>query len=335
MINAAMTLGAIVAAGLSTVFVIGLGAWAPSLIFLQTDLLFAVVFILFCASSAIAPSIDAIAIAHRKAHYALGRGLIFNALRLPIPVALMGVFGSFGLFFPFLLGLLVSALVAVFVFAPRLVMGYRPAPTFRFEELRPLLRFSVGNHLAYLLSSAAPSLLPLLVVEYRSSIENAWFYVAWTVGTALYVIPGSFATSLFAEGSQVQPDLRSDVYRALYAASVILLPAGLVLYFFGNVVLAMFGVSYAAGGFELLRWLVLATPFVLVNGVYLALIRIEQRVKPIIAVAGFVSAFALGASWFILPIYGLPGVGLAWLLSQGLVTIGIALTTVAKVQSKP
>ena len=329
MVNASMTLSALVAMAIAAGFVVGSGVWAPSLYFVRGSPLFLAAFVAFCGLFAATPVIDAVAIAYRKAQYAFGRNTIYNGLRLPLPILFVGSFGVFGLFSPFLLAGFVAALAGVLWVLPRLLARYRPVPTLRLGPLRPLVRFSLGNHAAALLGSIAPAVLPLLVVELRSPAENAWFYIAWFLGTMLYVIPGAFMTSLFAEGSQVARDLRREVERAVLGSAALLVPAGLFLYVYGDRLLAIFGPSYAAGGFGLLRWLVLATPFVLINGVYVTIVRLGKRVGPLIAAGVFASLFITGTSSLLLPGRGLPGVGIAWFFGEAMVSLAIGLALVA------
>lgn len=329
-VNASLTLSALASMLLGLVFVLGIDVWAPSFFFIRIDPRFFIAFVLFCGIVGVVPMIDAVAIARRKAQYALGRNAIYNGIRAPLPIVLAGIFGIFGLFFSFVLGALAGALVGLFLFLPRLIARYRPRPTLRFGSLRHLFRFSLGNHAAGLLAAVAPSMLPLLVVELRSPVENAWFYIAWFLGSMLYVIPGAFTLSLYAEGSQVNADVPRDVSRTVIGSALLLLPAGLFLFFFGDWLLAIFGSTYASGGFELLRWLVVATPFVLTNAVYLTLVRIKKRISPLILASAFVSFFVVTASWLLLPSYGLTGVGIAWLFGQALLSLVVGAAVAAK-----
>ncbi len=329
MVNASMVWSGLVATAIAVLFVLGSGVWAPSLFFVRANVLFFLSFVAFCALFAVVPVIDAVAIALRKANYAFVRNTVSNVLRVPLPILLLGTFGVFGLFSPFLLAGLVAALLGLVLFLPRLLVGYRPVPTLRIGPVRPMFRFSIGNHAAALLGTIAPSVLPLLVVELRSPVENAWFYVAWSLGNMLYVIPGAFVTSLFVEGSQVERNISRDVGRTVTGSALLLVPVGLFLFFAGDWLLAIFGPSYAAGGFALLRWLVLGTPFVLINSVYLTLVLVEKRVAPVIVAAAFSSFFSIGGSWVLLPGRGLPGAGIAWFLGAGIISLAIGIGLVA------
>ncbi len=329
MVNTSMTLASLLAMALGLTFVLGTDLWAPSLSFVRTNLPFFFVFVLLCGILATVPTIDGVAISCRKAQFVLGRNVIYNGLRASLPIAFVGIFvgafGIFGLYFSFVLAALVGAVLALFVFIPRLLVSYRPMPEMGVDTLRPLFGFSIGNHVASLIGGIAPVVLPLLIIGLRSPVENAWFYVAWFLGTMLYVIPGAFVTSLYAEGSQPVVNLSRDVRRTAVGSALLILPAGLFLYFYGDWVLLLFGETYALGGFGLLRWMVLASPFVTISGIYLTLVRIEKRVGPLIAATAFTASFTLGVSWFLLPSYGLQAVGFAWFLSQVLVSVAVGV----------
>ena len=325
MVNTSLTLSVVSALALGVLFVGGGAVWSANLALLQKDLAIAAGFVAFCGLFAVGPILDAAAVAYRESRYVFVRSTLYNGMRVPLPFLFVGILGVIGLLLSFLLGALVAAVLAGFAFLPRFLARYRPKPTLRLDVLRPLFRFSIGNHVAGIIAILVPSLLPLLVVNLRGLTENAWFFVAWFVGSMLYVIPSSFATSLFAEGSQRNQKIARDVGRVFLGSAVLVLPTGLFLWFRGDWILGIFGASYAVAGFELLRWLLLATPFVVVNNVYFTLVRIEKRVAPIIAAAAAAALLALGGSAVFLPMYGLPGVGIAWLLAEGVVTASLGI----------
>ena len=325
MVNTSLTLSAVSAMALGLVFLLGITVWSPSLSFLRNDLRVAAAFVAFCGLFAFGPILDGAAIAYRKSGYVFVRSTLYNGLRVPLPFVFVGIFGIFGLLLPFLVSAFVAAVLAGFVFLPRFLARYRPKPTLRLDVLRPLFRFSLGNHVAGIIGILVPSLLPLLVVNLLGLTANAWFFVAWFLGSMLYVIPSSFGTSLFAEGSQRDPNLVRDAGRAFLGSAVLVVPAAAFLWFAGDWILGIFGAAYAAEGFELLRWLVLATPFVVVNNVYFTLVRIEKRVAPIIAAAALTTIITLTGATVLLPTLGLPGVGMAWLLGEGVVTAAVGV----------
>jgi O-antigen/teichoic acid export membrane protein len=57
----------------------------------------------------------------------------------------------------------------------------------------------------------------------------------------------------------------------------------------------------------------------------LSVARVQNRTGAIIAIQGALCALALGLSYPLLQIYGITGVGLAWLISQTLVAALILL----------
>src|SRR6185369_11010272 len=91
------------------------------------------------------------------------------------------------------------------------------------------------------------------------------------------------------------------------------------------VLLQLFGRAYAVEGAGLLRLLALGALPNLVNMLYLSVARVRNRVGTIVAVQAVLCALALGLSYPLLQWYGIMGVGIAWLSSQTLVAIGIAL----------
>lgn len=321
-VNASLTLSAGLALLLALVYVGGIGLWTPSLSFLWADLLFVLAFLVVTALYAVQPLLDSVFLAFRRARYILARNLAFG---LRVPLLLLGVVGVMGIFLASGLGALFAAGLGLFVLLPRLVRRYRPAPDLRFESLRPLATFSLGNKAAEIFGLLMIAVLPLLIIEVRSAAEAAWFYIAWFLGSTLYLIPGSMSLSLFAEGSRPDAALGRDVPRTIGGTLVLLVPAAIILWFLGPTLLSLFGRSYALEGSELLRWLVLASPFVLVNSLYFTMVRVKKRTRPLIVAAGFTTAFVLGWSFLLLPAQGIVTVGQAFLWAQALVSGAVIL----------
>jgi len=316
LVNSSLTLGALMAAVFGAVFLIGGRAWVPSTVTVLSGPWAMLAFVLLGVLFALSPIIDSVAIAHRRVKYLVGWNFIYNCLRVSLLAIFTGVLSSFGLILALLAAQVGATIAALFLFFPLVIPGYRPVLVFGREQIRPLLRFSIGNHVAKFVGGLGPSLLPALILLTRSPNESAWFYIAWMLGSSLYLVPSAFSTSLFAEASQAQTNVKQDVRRTVLAASLLLIPSAFFLHYFGHIMLALFGESYAAGGTPLLRWMVLAAPFVLINGVYLTLWRVQKRVGAPVSAAAFTSISILGGSWALLTNWGLWGVGVAWFSTQ-------------------
>ncbi|HWH35045.1 MAG TPA: hypothetical protein VNT56_06945 [Acidimicrobiales bacterium] len=112
---------------------------------------------------------------------------------------------------------------------------------------------------ALTLSDRAPGLvLPLVVTELLSAGANAYWYTAWMMAWAAYVVPVSVGTALFAEVCQARHDLAAATRRALRSSLRLGIAAAVILGLGAEVVLAPLGPDYAAAGAGPLRLLLLA-----------------------------------------------------------------------------
>ena len=333
-LNASLTLSVALALILALIFLAGTPLWTPSLNFLRADFLVALVFLLVTAVYAVHPIIDSAFLAFRRARYILARNLLFG-LRVPLLLVFAGVLGFMGIFLASGVGGLIAAGVALFVLLPRVVRHYRPRPNLRMGSLRPLASFSLGNKASEIAGILLITVLPLLIIELLSATDAAWFYITWFLGSSLWVIPGAMSLSLFAEGSRPDAPVSRDIPRAIGGIVVLMAPAAAFLWVFGSSLLSLFGPNYAVEGHELLQWLILASPFVLVNSVYFTLVRLKKRTAPLIVASSFTTGFVLGWSYFLLPIQGITIVGQAFFAAQGLLAGAVLIATLIRHRRTP
>ncbi len=319
MINTSLTISSLAGLAAATIFLAGLGLWAPPLFFLRNEPILLATFVLMGAVLAAAPTLDAILIARRRADFVFLKGAVMG-LRVPLPAALAAFFGVFGIFGSWALAVFASVIVALLLFVPRVEPRYRPRPLVRTAVVNDLVHFSFANYVPAVIGAMPAGLLPLLIVNVLGAASTAHFFVTFSLAGLLFVIPGAFVMSLYAEGSQPVADFPKDTRKTARMIVALLVPGVLVFLFFGDVVLRLFGGEYSDAGFGLLRLFALSAGFVAVNGVYVTQLRVEKRVRPIIGLTAMATAFALGLSYVFLGSLGLLGVGVAWLVAQGSVT---------------
>jgi O-antigen/teichoic acid export membrane protein len=140
--------------------------------------------------------------------------------------------------------------------------------------------------------------LPLVVTGVLSAEANAAFYTAFMVLSFLAMVPGNVALTLFAVASGDRDALRSKVRMGLLICLGLGLPASIFVYFFANPIMSIFGASYAASAGTAMSILALTyVPFVF-HHFFLAISRVQGRVRA----AGIFSIFAgiaeLAAAWY-------------------------------------
>src|SRR3990172_2548442 len=170
LMNAAFSLGALVAAAASTLFLLGLPLWAPRLGFLRDDPLLALCFVLFTMAATVFWVQDQALMGRRRGEHLFLRSLLHNLMRLLLPLGVLA--GAPGVVVSVGLPVLVSVVLGGAIFLPAALPGSRPALTLAREPIARLLPFSSGTYASELLMIAPGLTLPLMVLALRSSEET-------------------------------------------------------------------------------------------------------------------------------------------------------------------
>jgi O-antigen/teichoic acid export membrane protein len=151
-------------------------------------------------------------------------------------------------------------------------------------------------------------------------VEAAKYYIAFTLGNLILIIPQSLGTSLFVEGSHGQ-GLKKSVKRAGYAIIALQVPAVLILFLFGYRLLALLRGEYLEA-FSLLKVMVLSSFLVAVYHVFISIQNVRMKVGSIVMLNAIRCMLLLGLSYVLIPQYGILGVGYGWMATY-LVIVGI------------
>jgi O-antigen/teichoic acid export membrane protein len=179
----------------------------------------------------------------------------------------------------------------------------------------------IGQHLTGVGGAVTPLILPVLVALRLGVVSNAYFYVTWMIGGIFFTVSPSVSSALFAETVRVTSDLRGVVLKAFRVTSLILIPLMVVVIAGGRLILAVFGRQYAAAGYGLLVILALSAMPDAVSNIAVAVFRAKNRLRYAVMInIGILIATVVGA-WFLMPLLGIVGAGVAWLLAQVLAAI--------------
>jgi O-antigen/teichoic acid export membrane protein len=323
LINSCFSLGSLTSLVLALIFLVGINLWSPALVFIKENPIYFTAFLLFVLASTLSILTWETFIAERRAGFVLAGGLIFNLLRLPLVILLAAFFHSFGIFTSLTIAVGVALLISVFFFLPQAQPGYRPFFAVNRKVLNEMLHFSFANYLAILFWTAPGLILPIMVVNLLGAELNAYFYIAWAIGGLLSVIPSAVSISLFAEGSYEQERLGVNIWRSLKMILLLLAPAVMLMLAFADKLLLLFGTAYAENAATLVRILAIGSLPLAVNIVYLAIKRVEKRLKVIVSLTAFIAAVTLGLTYLLLPHMGINGARIAWLVSQAVIALVI------------
>jgi len=204
---------------------------------------------------------------------------------------------------------------------PRIENTYKPVPTLKADIGNHVWRYSAGSYITSVFQSSTGLILPLMVLNLAGPQQNAYFYIAWMIASLLFSIPQAVSQSLFAEGSTSGKDLKTHVRRSFIFVFLILVPAVIVIFLAGKWFLVLFGANYSANSLILLRILAISSLLLGINRIYTSILRVNDRIKELVIITGFIAIGTLLGSYLLIPGWGLNGIGYAWLAAQGAVSI--------------
>jgi len=325
MINSCLTLSSIISLVIAVVFIIGLDIWSPALSFIKQDVIYSSAFILFTVVATLSNILDAVFMAKRRADFVLLMDSTYSMLKIPLPALLVLFFHSFGIASATGVAMAIAVALGLFLFVPKTHKNYKPLPTLNKSVLGNLWRYSAGNYLSSIFSSASAWVLPILIVNVMGSQQNAYFYITWLLASLLSAIPIATSSSLFVEGSHFDEDLWLNTGRTLKFTYLLLIPAIVILLLWGNQILTLFGAEYAIHGSALLRIMAVSSLFVGINSIYNTILRIENRIKEVLVISAFQAIAVLTVSFFIAPKVGIIGIGYAWFGAQAVVSLYVII----------
>jgi len=330
LINASLTLTGLVSLAVSAIFISGLDIWSPALSFIKTNAAFVISFIFFALFSTLSGMMEQIFIALRRADFFLLRTSLFGLLRIALPFLMVIFFRAFGIVSSCGIAIGITLSISLFFLLPRVIKGYKPVPKLKFDRIKRIWRYSVGNYLANLFGQVPDYLLPILIVNIRlpgvspaeGAMQVAFFYVAWRVAVFLFMIPNATSRSLFAEGSHFEDKLGVNVRRSYHLIFFLLVPGVILVLALGKWLLLMFGANYSANALTLLQILTVSSIPLAVTRIYFSIIQVQGRIMELVLLRGFIAVVTLLGTYLAIKATGdILGVGYAWLAAQILVSI--------------
>ena len=253
-------------------------------------------------------------IAHRRPHLLFFQYLV-TAVRLPLLYPLVFL-GGLGIFLAAGVSSFLAAAFSLFVAMKfvRLTFGVRR------DVLRDMYRFSSANYVSTLLADIPELVLPLIVLAVLGPVAAALYYIAFAIATLILVIPDALGTSYFVEGSYGSGDPRGEALRALLVSALVLLPIGICVILFGKTLLQFFGTAYTEA-YPLLVILTFSSFLVAFHKIGIPFLNIHMRIGAIIAINGLRLVLILGLAYFLLPVFGINGAGIAWILAHAIIAV--------------
>ncbi|HEX6462481.1 MAG TPA: oligosaccharide flippase family protein [Candidatus Saccharimonadales bacterium] len=298
---------------LSFAFVLTLPLTSPNLAFVLTNTSYFIAFVFFTLVTSLNVLTNAIFLACRFAKDIFIINVIFSIVKVALPLLVsngdvMTLFIVAGV--SQLVGLLLSLLII------RVQIGY--VFHFRIHKtiLREVKKYASSVYVASIFNLLPPTLLPLLVVQNLGAESAAYFYMAFTIATALYTIVYSTMQSVFAEGSHDEAALKLHLVKALKLIGVLLVPAMSITVGLSSFILRLFGEQYAVKGSALLQLFALGALAVAASSAMGAIFKVTKQLRSIIIMNIVYAGVILGISYLFTAQFGIIAIGWAWLLGN-------------------
>ncbi|MER6568912.1 lipopolysaccharide biosynthesis protein [Streptomyces sp. NPDC001093] len=306
-----------VAAG---VFLLTLDTWGPSYRFLHGTVN-GLGFIAAVIAWNVLTLQDGVLTGLRSATWVPVGNTVFSAVKLALLVAFAAAIPTTGVFVSWVAAIATSVVPLGWLVFRRLAPRHVRATEGRAEPptLKQVGRFLAGDYTGSLFSLAVIYLVPVIVASQVSSAENAYFYIATTIGGTTDLLAINMGASLTVEGSHDPARLAAYTRAALKRMARIMLPIAALWIIGAPWILGVFGTGYAHAATPLLRWLAVGSMLRVVIETYFAVLRARSRTAGLAWLQGLLCALTLSLTLLLLPRMGLTGAGLAEAASLALI----------------
>jgi O-antigen/teichoic acid export membrane protein len=314
-------LGAATSAVVATVFVAGIDRWAPDLEPLLADRVSMVWFVVATAAWAIFVMQDPVLVAVRRSWMVPTENLVFALLKLALVFAVATVLPAVGILVSWTVAMTLAVVgTTAYILGRALPAHVRAAPdAVESPGVPEIARFTAADYVGALFWVAATALMPVLVLDLAGATSAAAFAMAWTITLALYQLPTGMGQSLVTHAASDQAHLGAHHRDALKHTLRLVVPAVAVLAISAPWILEVFGSVYADEGTTVLRLLALSAVPHTVNSMAVSRGRVQRHMRFVVTLLAILCSLVLALAVVLLPVLGIVGVGVAWLVAQSLV----------------
>ncbi|GAA1167965.1 O-antigen/teichoic acid export membrane protein [Kitasatospora gansuensis] len=297
---------------------------APGLDFLR-DPAVAVAFVAASAGYTLFVLQDGALTGLRRPGWVLGENTLFAVAKAVLLVGFAVLALDSGILLAWSAALLLSLVVTNGYLFARAVPAHARADRDGVPPAR-LVRYAAADYVGALLRTAAYSLMPLLVLGQLGADQNAYFSLAWVIAYTCYLATLNMGSSLIVEAAHTPERLAEHGRRVLRHAALLVGTGVLLLVVTAPWVLAAFGPEYAEHGTTLLRLLALSALPNLVLGVAIDVCRARRAMGWVMGLQAALLVVVLALTVWWIPLFGLTGVGLAWLIGESVLALPLLLT---------
>ena len=319
-INTSFMLVGLTSIFISIIFLIFLKTFSPRLLFIRESIIFSLLFVLFIVFYSLNSISENVFIAYRSSKFVLIKNAISSIAKLILPTFLVAL-GVYGIFVSMGIAIAVAFLVSLVFLILR--FNYSPKPIIDRGIVKRMIKFSLGNYIAGFIGGLPAMVLPILITNSIGAKYSAYFYLDMMIVNLLYVVPLATSQSLFAEGSYSEIELKVHLKKAIKIISIIIVPAIIALFLFGNYILLVFGKEYSYEGFILLKLLSISGIFISINAIGSIILHIKHKIKLLILLNLINATVILSLSVILIKmnLFGVVGVGIGWIVGQSVTAL--------------
>lgn len=299
---------------LSLIFILFINFFAPKLNFLHT-IFYGSIFVIYSIFFAISSLFNGVFISYRKTKLVLVKNVVENSSKI-ILLPFFITFLCFGIFYSSGIGVLAAVFVSFFLLSKIKKMNYFKMSIFSgYNLIRKNFGYIFASFLSMVAVSAFSLLLPILIINLLSAESTAYFFIAWSIFSIFSMLITSITTSFFVEGSYDEKDIKKNRNKGLKFALIIGTFCVLLIFLFGNFVLALFGKEYL-NSLDLLYAFGISIYLFAANRIYSTILSIRKKIHELVAFNFLITGCTIGFSVLFLPLYGLISIGYAWIIGQ-------------------
>ncbi|GGO57738.1 lipopolysaccharide biosynthesis protein [Streptomyces lasiicapitis] len=310
----------VVVACAALIFLFTLDLWGPSYRFLHGPLA-GVGFVAAVVAWSLLTLQDGVLTGLRNALWVPVGNTVFSVVKLGLLIVVAAAIPTAGVFVSWVAAIAFSVVPLGWLVFRRLVPRHVRATEGRARppSLRELGRFLAGDYTGSLCSLAVVYLVPVMVAAQVSSEDNAYFYIATTIGGTTNLLAINMGASLTVEGAHDPARLAANTRAALRRMTRIMLPVCGFLFLGAPYILHVFGQGYSEAATPLLRWFAVGAALRVVMETYFAVLRAQSRTSGLAWLQGLLCVLVLGLTLILLPRMGLTGAGVAEVCSLAVI----------------
>ena len=317
-INSCMIIGIIISTIFSLIFISGIDIFMPKLQLVLKDLGMIIIFIITSILMTISSLMTGAFSAGKRSSFHMIKENVAYVTKIFVLILLTG-FGITGIILSWSIGSMVASAVGFFL----LFKLWKYVPTFIFDPIiKDMAVFSIGSHIAGTLYNIPKFIFPIMILNIISAEYAGYFFISMTVAGLLYGISYSISLSFLAESSD-KDNFWKNVNKMIRFNVYLLVPGLLLFMIFGNFVLGIFNESYANKSLVTLIILSIASVPISLIMIYNIINNAQKNVMAMIKINGMVAIMSIIFSIYLMKIWSIEGVAMAYLIANMVTVIFI------------